>query len=57
MAPASLQTYSARLHETDRARASLKKSKVNPSTEPKQGSEMKCAAPKTALPALSTYKR
>ena len=57
MAPASLQTYPALLNETDRARASSRKSKATPSAEPKQGSEMKCAAPKNALPALSAHKK
>lgn len=49
-------TYSPIPHETKTAKASSRRPKASVSITPKHGAEMKCAAPKSALPLLSPYK-
>lgn len=56
MSPASLLTYSLLPQKTNSAGPSPRKLKTKTPVAPKQGAEMKCAAPKGALPQLSPYK-
>lgn len=57
MSPASLLTYSPLPHDPNRVETAPRRPKAKAPTPPKQGVEMKCAAPKTALPSLRPLKQ